>query len=168
MVAGQFVTEFANKEYESKILAVADTFTTVEQKFHRLARADTTDLWTPHLWSSLSSHSTFGSFRSERKRLQGKHLPRIPRNRLCNECRNTLHPNGLKGQKNCSARRFRCRNCGVIGHLEKECLKPKMVSTTVSTGSSTRHQSEIFIYKNKENQVSCERRQGLPDIPHLK
>ena len=52
-VAGQLITELANKEYQSK--------------FHRLVSLETTDTSPPHLQSSLSSHLTFSSLRSEQK-----------------------------------------------------------------------------------------------------
>ena len=167
MVAGQLVTRLVKREHQSKILAKTNTLTIVEQKFHRLISLETTDISTHHLRSSLSSHLTFNSLRSKRKRLQGEDTLKIPRNNPCNGCGKTLHSNGLKGRKNCPSRTFRCRNCGVIGHLEKVCRKPKMVPTTESTSSSTGHQSKILCNKKKENQASYEQRWGLPPIPYL-
>ena len=78
MIADQLVTVLMNKEHQSKILAEANTLTTDEQMFHRLISLETTDTSTPHLQSSLGSHLTFSSLRSEQKCLQGKDTPKIP------------------------------------------------------------------------------------------
>ena len=136
MVAGQLITWLANKEHQSKILAEANTLTTVEQKFHRLISSETTDTSSPHLRSCLSSRLTFSSLRSEKKRFQGEDTPRILWNRPWNGCGKTLHPDGLKERKNCPTRILRCCKCGVTGHFKKVCRKPKMVPTTKSTSSS--------------------------------
>ena len=52
IVAGQLVTGLVNKEYQNRILAEANTLTTVEQKFYRLVSLETTDTPPPHLQSS--------------------------------------------------------------------------------------------------------------------
>ena len=49
MLAGQLIAGLVNKEYQSKILAEANTLTIVEQKFHRLGCLETTETMTPHL-----------------------------------------------------------------------------------------------------------------------
>ena len=73
LVTGQLITRLANKEQQSKILAEANTLATEEQKFYRLITLETTGTLTPHLKSSLSSHLTFSSLRSEQKcLLQGQ------------------------------------------------------------------------------------------------
>ena len=167
VVVGQLITWLANKEHQNKILAESNNLTTVEQKFHRLISLETIVTSTPHLRSSLSSHLTFSSLRLEQKRFQGEYTLRIPWNRPCGRCRKTLHPYRLKGQKNCPARTHQCHNCGLIGHLEKVCWKPKMVPTAESAGSLTGHQSKILCNRKKENQVSYEQRWRLLPIPHL-
>ena len=119
IVAGQIITRLANRECQSKILAEANTLTTVEQKFHRLISLETTDTLTLHLRSSSSFHLTFSSLRSKQKCFQGEDTPKIPQNKPCDRCGKTLHSNGLKEWKNCPARTLWCYNCEVIGNLEK-------------------------------------------------
>ena len=97
MAAGQLITRLTNKEHQNKILAKVITHTTAEQKFHRLITLETTDTSTPHLRNSLNLHLAFSSLRSEQRHLHGEDTRRILRNKLCDGCRKTLHPNRLKG-----------------------------------------------------------------------
>ena len=151
MVAGQLVAGLANDKQKAKILAEANTLTTLEQKFSRLVSLEMTDKSTPHLQSSIAPPTTFVTLRSKQKRwFEVDDTPEIPPQTACKGCGGRSHP---KGRKNCPAAKQQCFKCGLVGHLGRVCRKPKKVPTTESTSQSIKHRSVVFCNKDGNGMI---------------
>ena len=51
MISGQMIAGLFNTDHQSRVMAEAATFTTLQQKFHKLISLETTDQSTSHLHS---------------------------------------------------------------------------------------------------------------------
>ena len=133
MISGQLIAGLANVEHQGKVLAEASSLKTLKEKFEKLVSLETTDQATSHLHTLAPNqpptvHSETAAHRSQYSQL--KRLPKsTPSNQPQNSCKGcgemSHPPEKSMAQKDCPAFTVNCHNCGIKGHLERVCCKPK-------------------------------------------
>ena len=127
-VAQRLVAGLRNPEHQRKLLAEAETLTTLEEKINRLQILEMTEKSASTLHAPPTLPSEGAAARSQYKSSKPKTHPSVestaPAN--CKWCGKSEHPGGKSlDRANCAARNKNCLNCGIKGHLASVCLKSK-------------------------------------------
>ena len=141
MVAQQLVAGHRNVDHQRKILAEADTLTTLEAKVKRLQLLETTEESAGILRGSVQDKPAAVALqRSQYKKNQRTLTPKTsdapepPRDDACGWCGETTHPGGKPLLKQfCTAKDKKCNNCHIKGHLSKVCRKSRSAPVTEDT-----------------------------------
>ena len=136
MVAVQMVAGFTNMDPQTKILVGATTLVMQQQKYS-----------TPHFNSTMYHTMVVNMQRSDCKK-QSREVKISPTPQYvqpCRGCRRYSHLNRSMNCKDYPAAKMACFNCGIFGHMEKVCQKPKGGSANRSALSAANEESHIFI-----------------------
>ena len=141
MISGQMIAGLFNTDHQSRVMAEAATFTTLQQKLHKLISLESTSHLHSQPQSVLSAaHKSFykqPQRNTEETRLrERKHdLVNV---KPCNGCGKTNHPrNKSMSRKDCPAINMNCLNCGIKGHLKSVCLQPHGRRNQESSNNAT-------------------------------
>ena len=157
MVAQRLVAGLRNVDHQRKILAEAETLTTLEAKVKRLQLLETTEESAGILRGSVQDQPAAVALqRSQYKKNQRTPTPKTPespRDDACGWCGETSHPGGKPLLKQfCTAKDKKCNNCHIKGHLSKVCRKSRSAPLTDDTQNASALQNVDHV-------------EPLPDIP---
>ena len=142
MISGQLITGLANMDHQGKVLAEADSLTSLQVKFNKLVSLETTDQATCRLHIPLPASVLKGSSKTATQKTPYTQLKNSRKLALsqkngqgapvCKGCGETVHPPGKSiARKDCPAFSLTCRNCGIKGHLEKVCRQASIARSTL-------------------------------------
>ena len=132
MILGQLITGLANMDHQGKVLAEANSLTSLQVKFSKLVSLKTTGQATSCLHTPLPASVLKGSSKTAAQKTHLKNSRQLTVSQkngqgapACKGCGETMHPSGkLITHKDSPAFSLTCRNCRIKGHLEKVCHQP--------------------------------------------
>ena len=145
-VAQRLVAGLRNPEHQRKLLAEAETLTTLQEKINRLQILEMTEksASTLHAPPTLPSEGAAAKsqYKSSKPKVQSSVESAAPAN--CKWCGKSEHPGGKSlDPANCTARNKNCLNCGIKGHLASVCLKSKSNAASGDSAQELDHTESI-------------------------
>ena len=153
MVSNQMIAGLQNHDHQSRILSEIASLETFQLKFDKLVSLETTEKPSSHLQQKPNTTSSMAPQKSQYQRRKFVKRISVPDKRQpqsnedeknCKGCGRTWHPGGKSmSRSNCPAIDKECLNCGIKGHLQWVCKKPKKNSSAAATEISNESEYEI-------------------------
>ncbi len=135
MIATRLTSGLRNQEHKRKVLAEAETLTTLDAKVQRLQVLEMTDLSASALHTPLAEPSAAAAGKSQYKKWKSDSSDGDSSLIRCKFCGKTAHPNGKSLERiHCPARTKMCFRCKKKGHIGVVC-ESSQVNAGIEEGS---------------------------------